>query len=118
MFIKGNGYFASRGIIYLDHLSELLNDVTAGCNVGNYCINHILFAHDICLFSPSLPGLQDFLDVCSNYAQCHDIVFNCTKSFRMLFSPKGFKLSCNPVLNLAEGTKIFFVNRTPFDIWV
>jgi len=100
--------------LYLEHLSELFNDVKAGCFVGNNCINHILFVDDICLFRPSLPGLQDLLDVCSNYAQCHDITFNCTKSFGMLFSPKCFKLSCNPVLNLAEGTKIFFVDSVRY----
>ena len=41
---------------------------------------HIFFADDITLFSPSLTGLQELVDVCYDYALSHDIVFNCNKS--------------------------------------
>ena len=58
--------------------------------MGSIRLNHIMFADDICCFSPSL---NDILDCCNSYASKHDIVFNCKKSFGMLFSPHSFKLS-------------------------
>ena len=51
-----------------------------------------MFADDICLFSPSLVGLQDLLNACYNYGQSHKMLFNCNKSFGMLFAPKNFNL--------------------------
>ena len=45
--------------LYIDDLTYNSNTVKSGCYVGNYCLNQILFADDICLFSPSLVGLQD-----------------------------------------------------------
>ena len=57
--------------------------------LGNFCINHIFFADDICLKSPSLAGLQYLINVCSAYAKDHDIVFNCNKSY-VVRSPEAF----------------------------
>ena len=54
--------------LYIDDLTYNLNNVKSGCYVGNYCLNHIMFGDDICLFSPNLVGLQDLLNTCYNYA--------------------------------------------------
>ena len=35
-----------------------------------------MFANDICLFSPSLDGLQDLLNTCYHYAQSHKLFCN------------------------------------------
>ena len=94
--------------VYIDDLSRLLNNVRAGCYVGNSCINHIFFADDICLMSPSSAGLQDLINVCSAYAKVNDIVFNCNKSYAMLYAPRYFSLSCMPVLRLGSDATIFF----------
>ena len=96
--------------MYIDDLSRLLNNVRAGCYVGNSCINHIFFADDICLMSPSLAGLQDLIDVCSAYAKVNDIVFNCNKSYAMLSAPRYFSLSCMPVFRLGSDATISVVN--------
>ena len=42
---------------YIDDLTSNLNTIKSGCYVGNYCLNHIMFA-------PSLVGLQDLLNAC------------------------------------------------------
>ena len=42
---------------YIDDLTSNLNHVKSGCYVGNYCLDHIMFADDIGLFCPSLVGL-------------------------------------------------------------
>ena len=45
--------------------------VKAGRFHDNSKLNHIIYADDLCCFSPSLDGLQDILNVCSNYAVKH-----------------------------------------------
>ena len=81
--------------------------------INDSCLNHILFANDLCCFSPSLTGLQDLVDECNAYASSHDIVFNYRKSARVLFSPKNFKLSKPPFLLLGLD-KIEFVDRVKY----
>ena len=53
----------------------------------------------ICLLAPSALGLQKLLDVCYNFSQCNDIVFNSLKSVYMVFRPKRYKLFC-PIVYL------------------
>ena len=48
----------------------------------------IMYADDLCCFAASAGGLQDLLDVCSNYTKLHDIVFNCKKTVGMIFFSK------------------------------
>ena len=55
--------------LYIDDLTHNLNNVKSGCYV---------FANDICLFCPSLVGLQDLLNTCYNCAQSHKMLFNCS----------------------------------------
>ena len=96
--------------VYVDQLSESLNAVRSGFYVGKICINHIFFADDITLFSPSLTGLQELVDVCYDYAPSHDIMFSCNKSRGVLFTPNHFNLSCkSPVLTFSK-QRIYFVD--------
>ena len=89
--------------LYINGLSVKLNCVKAGCFLGNSRLNHIIYADDLCCFSPSLDGLQDLLNVCSNFAVEHDITFNCSKSVGVLFLPK--------YLSLSNGPKVFLCNN-------
>ena len=38
--------------LYIDDLSVKLNCVKAGCFLGNSRLNHIIYADDLCCFSP------------------------------------------------------------------
>ena len=58
-----------------------------------------MYADDICLLAPSALGLQKLLDVCYNFSQCNDIVFNSLKSVYMVFRSKRYKLFC-PIVYL------------------
>ena len=119
-----DSFFVSNGVcqadilspylfsLYIDDLTYNLNTVKSGCYVGNYCLNNIMFADDICLFSPSLVGLQDFLITCYNYAQSHKMLFNCSKSFGMLFAPKNFNLSSLKLL--IDNSEISFVQSVKY----
>ncbi len=66
--------------IYVDDLSTALNK----CNVG-YCfnaivLNHLYYADNLCLLSPSVHGLNELLSISVKYATDHDSVFNEHKS--------------------------------------
>ena len=62
-----------------------------GRTVGNMVVNHLIFADDICVFSPSISGLQCLLNICGGYAAEHEITFNCNKTIGVLFFPKKYK---------------------------
>ena len=44
--------------VYVDDLSKHLHDARSGCFIGHQCINHVMYADDICLLAPSALGLQ------------------------------------------------------------
>jgi len=62
--------------LYMDELSERLNGCKTGCTNGTKLVNHIMYADDLVVFSPSSAGLQHLLNVCSDYGLEHDIVYN------------------------------------------
>ena len=88
--------------IYMNQLSQTLNKLNIGCFIGQHCLNNILYAGDICCIAPSCKGLQKLLDVCYEYAQGHDISFNCSKTKIMMFKTKFLKLNCVPKIQLGN----------------
>ncbi len=44
--------------VYMDELSECLNVCKIDCMIGNTLVNHIMYADDLVVFSPSSAGLQ------------------------------------------------------------
>ena len=53
--------------VYMDDLSNKLNNVNAGCITGSSLINHLMYADDLVLMAPSSIGLSMLLSVCSEY---------------------------------------------------
>ena len=80
--------------VYLDELSIQLGSISqGGMHCGKYGCepsNVWLFADDICVFSPSISGLQCLLNICGDYAAEHEIIFNCNKTIGVLFCPKKY----------------------------
>ena len=48
--------------VYMDCLSESLCNTQTGCNVGGVMINHLMYADDLVIISPSAKGLQRLVD--------------------------------------------------------
>ena len=86
--------------VYLDDLSNELNNIKAGCYIGEVLLNHLMFADDICVLCPSVRWLQRILDVCQAYAESHGIIFNCNKTVCMTFKAKIARSTATPVLKL------------------
>ena len=86
--------------VYLNDLSNELNNIKAGCYIGEYLLNHLIFADDICVFCPSVRWLQRILDLCEAYEESHRIIFNCNKTVCMTFKAKSAKSTVTPLLTL------------------
>ena len=87
-------------VVYLDDLSNELNNIKAGSYIGEVLLNHLIFADDICVLCPSVRWLQRILDVCQAYAESHGIIFNCNKTVCMSFKAKSARSTATPVLKL------------------
>ena len=57
----------------------------------NMVVNNLMFADDICVFSPSISGLQCLLNICGDCAAEHEITFNYNETIGVIFCPKKYK---------------------------
>ena len=69
--------------VYFDHVSSKLNDIHVGCLLGSRILNHLLYADDLVLISPSCTGLQKLINCCVRYGHLLDIRFNEAKAKTM-----------------------------------
>ena len=83
--------------VYVGDLSKQLSDARSGCFIGHQCINHVMYADDICLLALSALGLQKLLEMYYYFSQDNDIIFNSLKSVYVVFRPKRYKIFCPPV---------------------
>ena len=70
---------------YIDCLIENLRKSNRGCYIGHRFVGCIIYADDIVLLCPSVIGLQDMVNICSEFSREYDILFNETKSLCMQF---------------------------------
>ena len=78
--------------IYMDDLSVCLTQCKAGCLLNETVTNHIVYADDLCLMALSAITLQKMLNLCCEFSQSNDIIFNPIKSQCMVLKPNRFKL--------------------------
>ena len=53
--------------VNMDDLSQSLNCCKTGCLSGEIMINHLMYADDLVLLSPSSTGLRELLRTCEKY---------------------------------------------------
>lgn len=94
--------------LYMDELSVKLNMKHTGLSYGSGMINNIMFADDLVLLSPSVKGLQDLINICHEYGNDFDIVYNEKKSVTMCINKTlcgidpSFKLGDGLLKNVTE----------------
>ena len=59
---------------YVDDLSIKLNNLDIGCVIGSLIVNHLLYADDLVLISPSSRGLYRLLRECEQYGLDNDSI--------------------------------------------
>ena len=66
--------------LYMDKLSVTLSRTKVGCALSKTMVSHLAYADDLVILSPSAKGLLKLLNICSEYGEEHDIMFNHTKN--------------------------------------
>ena len=87
--------------VYIDDLSIALSNSKYGCTFGGCSVNHLSYADDMVVLSPSATALQKLLDICSVYSEKHDIVYNVKKSVCMLINSAKYMNTNLPQVYLA-----------------
>ena len=82
--------------IYIDDLSISLSNDNAGCKFGGISVNHLSYADNMTILSPSASGLQKLLNICASYAIEHDIIYNVKKMQCMVVPSTKFKQENTP----------------------
>ena len=82
--------------LYLDELSKKLDEVKAGCVLGTNRINHLIYADDAVVFSPSVSGRRALMKVCEKYGIENDIIFKPIKFAIMIFGGNKGPVATNP----------------------
>ena len=75
--------------VYMDDLSVILNKFQIGCIYGGTIINHLMYADDLCIFSPSVSGLRKLMHCCEKYGDIFNITYNVNKSYCMVIDNKS-----------------------------
>ena len=57
-----------------------LRDQNIGCHMNSHFVGSVIYADDITLLGPTRNSVMALLDICSNYAHDHDIIFNPSKT--------------------------------------
>ena len=62
--------------VYIDDLFQILRRNKSGCWVNGQFCGMLGYADDIMLISPTIDGLQDMINKCSNYMTEHNLAFS------------------------------------------
>jgi len=77
-----------------------------------------MFADDICVFSPSINGLQCLLNICGDYAAEHEITFTYNKTTGVPFCPKKYKQPA-PSNVFLNGVRVQLFNQVKhLGVWI
>ena len=83
---------------------------------GEMLVNHLMYADDLVIMSPSSAGLQQLLNICTEYGFKHDIKYNASKSAVLICRTKqdkrlNFQMSGN-ILDVCRRIKYLghFIN--------
>ena len=77
--------------VYIDDLSNELMTMSVGCYINDKCFNHLIYADDTVLIAPSPNALQKLLNVCNEFVNCNDLVFNVKKTKCMMIASDVIK---------------------------
>ena len=95
-------------LMCMDALSSSLSNTPIGCSIGGVMVkNHIMYADDLVIISPSAKGLQRLLDICADYGQSHDILFNYGKTVCM-YMPANSSFYINTPAVFLNGRRLYF----------
>ena len=92
--------------VFLNDLLKRLSECQAGVRMGNTLFNSFAYADDVSVFASTIPGLQQLVDICYEYAQTWRFKFGILKTKCMtagkqiLNSVPQFLLGANHIDNV------------------
>ena len=96
--------------VYMDELTNYLNAHKSGCFINDKIVNHFIYADDIVIFSPSLPGLQVLLSACEKYINFVRLTLNTNKTKCIVFSKtRHYRPPSTPIK--INGSNLEFVSE-------
>ena len=99
--------------LYMNGMSEKLNKHKIGCVLNDRVVNHLIYADDIVVFSPSLAGLQCLVGECAGFISSRKLTINANKTKCMKF----YNRKCNSIPETAitiNGAAIEFANEIKY----
>ena len=99
--------------IYIDGLSDILNNSTIKDSIGGIRVNHMLYADELCIISLSSAGLQHLRVQCDAYCRKHSITFNVSKSICIFFK-SAVNRKCDTTDLFLSSKTIDFVQETKY----
>ena len=96
--------------VYIDDLSIALSNSSYGCTFGGCSVNHLSYADDMVILSPSATALKKLLHICSVYSEKHDIVYNVKTSVCTVINSAKYQITNLPRVCLA-GDLLEYVER-------
>ena len=98
--------------MYIDDLLTKLRRNKTGCWIDGNFVGIIVYADDIVLLSPTLGGLQEMIDICSDYAGKHNLSFSTNEN------PNKSKIECIAFIKKKEQpARKMFLGQKPLP-WV
>ena len=79
----------------------ILNNFQIGCIYAGTLINHLMYADDLCIFSPSISGLTKLTNCWEKYGDIFNITYNVNTSYCMVIDnkPQDMKYTHLVILN-------------------
>ena len=87
--------------VYLDGLIDQLKKKGLGCHFNGHFVGCFIYVDNITLLAPSRDALKNMLNVCMEYAEAYDILFNATKT-KCMFLIELIVLCLIKIFNLWE----------------
>ena len=83
--------------VYIDELLSRLSDAKLGCYIGNIFCGALGYADDITLLAPTMSSLKYMLNICNQFAEAYDVLFNSSKSKLLYFGRSDSRPRVSPV---------------------
>ena len=122
--VKSDTFSATNGVrqggiispllfnIYLDVLLNILREKGTGCHIGSNFIGCLAYADDVVIMAPTLHGLQDMLDTCSEFGTKYGVLYNTKKTLCMRISKDNTEnTEFNVTLN---DSKLMWVSKVKY----
>ena len=85
--------------VYIDEHLSRLSAAKLGCYIDNICCGALGYPDDIALLAPTLSSLKYMLNICHQFAEAYDVMFNSSKR-KLLFLGRSDSRSCVHVLHV------------------